>query len=342
MFYFFDLKEQNGRYYVFSKNLDLIKIDNFSFDTFEPKKEIYDAYLSIPISWLDFRVLEVPFKEEKKIKEILPFELEGLILSNSAEITYDFVILEKKEKTKILIIYIKKDLLQKLLEKFDQKKINIKVVTCIYLKKFLADFRAEYLLEPNKLSEEERIKLAKEELISPSFNLKKIEIISPIKLKKQKKLLQWTIFLSILILFFWLIDFYFNWWAIKKQTENIKNKMHHIYSTLFPEEKRIVSPLYQLQSHFKTLKEKENILVGISPLDILLKLSKVKRNGIIFREIHMDKKRVIIKGIANSLSNIDNVKKQLEQVWSQAKILDSKVLEPKKIHFTIMVEDKKE
>ncbi|MDL1970488.1 MAG: hypothetical protein LWW94_05875 [Candidatus Desulfofervidaceae bacterium] len=339
MLYFFDLEEKEGRYYVFAKNLELIKADKFSFDTTEFKKDINDAYLSLPIAWLDFRILELPFKDEKKIREALPFELEGLILSSLDEITYDFIILEKAEKTKILAIYIKKDLLQDLIEKFGQKKISIKAITCIQLRQILTNFKVENLLNI-ELSEKERIQLAQQELTSPSFNLHKPDLITPIQWKKQKRILRWTILLLILNLIFWTTDFGLNWWIIKKQTTEIKNKMYLIYSDLFPKEKKVISPLYQFQSHFKTLKDKEPIFTGISPLKILLKLSEIKRYSVVFREIHMGKNRVLLKGVADSLSDVDSIRQELEQIWSQAKVLDTKILGDQKIHFTIMAEAK--
>lgn len=57
-----------------------------------------DCYVSFPSVDLSFRNLTVPFKNRKKISQVLPFELEPVIPGSVDELTMDFVVLSNESE----------------------------------------------------------------------------------------------------------------------------------------------------------------------------------------------------------------------------------------------------
>src|SRR4030043_1244089 len=95
---FIDIKEGELNAYIFevkqggyeikdSKRYPVSDSYNFSIDGLT--EDIEDAYLSLPISSLNFRVIDLPFSGKDKIREVLPFELDGMVLGGSDKVVFD-------------------------------------------------------------------------------------------------------------------------------------------------------------------------------------------------------------------------------------------------------------
>lgn len=333
MIYFFDLTQENYLY-IFDKNLELKEKKTFSFE--EKFKDTKKSYISLPLSKLNFRIIEVPFSDEKKIREIIPFELSNLILSDVNNIVFDFVILGKNEKCKIFVSYIEKDVLKEILGKFKSIGIDVFLITCLELKKALQNFSADNFLNL-KIKDEERVNLAKEEIKNPTINLLKGEFTYTKNIEKIKKSFKITVILVVLALIFLLSSWTLSVFELRNEISTINNDMSKTYSTLFPKEK-IVSPGYQLKAHLKEAKEKEKIFIGLNSLHILLKLSKDSRS-IKLSEIFMDKDQIILKGESKSMKDIQNEKERLKRDFSDVDISDVKNISGK-FRFTIIIREK--
>jgi len=57
---------------------------------------------SFPADEVSFRNLEIPFKDTKKIRQIIPFELEPTLICPIEEVVIDFHVIDKGESTKII------------------------------------------------------------------------------------------------------------------------------------------------------------------------------------------------------------------------------------------------
>src|SRR4030042_512323 len=88
--YIFEVKQ--GRYEIKdSKRCPLSDSYNFSIDGMS--EDIQNAYLSLPLSSLNFRVIDLPFSDKDKIREVLPFELDGMILGGSDKVVFDAIVI---------------------------------------------------------------------------------------------------------------------------------------------------------------------------------------------------------------------------------------------------------
>src|SRR5208282_6221088 len=146
---FFDLKEQPLLYMFEKSKGTYIKKEVLPVSLspeYEPMLErmphdIDASYVSVPLNMLSFRTIELPFSDMKRVKEVLPFELDNLILGGSGGIVFDAHLMREHEGTyKFLVVCIMKDSLRKLLDAFRRQHLDIKTVTSIDLVSAFASF----------------------------------------------------------------------------------------------------------------------------------------------------------------------------------------------------------
>ena len=343
-FLFLDIKDgELGEYlFVYKKGkYESLNIKNsyFSLEGDFPNFTIKDinTCISLPLNLLNFRVLELPFHDKSRINEILRFDLEGIILDDISNIIFDSVILDRVEDIyKVLVIFIEKQRLRSILTKLNAKGIDPFCITSIEVRNIVKDFDIDKILNPISLKNEERIDIAKEELKAPTINLRKDEFVFKREFEKEKKAFKVSIILLILLFSLNLINFFINFMAITRESKVIKNDIRKMYQGLFPQENNIFNEIYQIKSHIRELEEKENVFVSVSPLEILMELSRLKRNGLVVSELAVEKNNIIIKGESHSLSIIQDFRDGLNKIYRDVNISDSKELVQGKMAFTII------
>jgi type II secretory pathway component PulL len=353
---FLDIKEDPVLYIFEKKAKDYELKDTIPFSCSNdysisiPKlpADIDEFYLNLPLSRLNFRILEIPFSDREKIVSVLPFELEGIILNGSESVIIDGIVLESiGEKNKVVAVYIEKAVLSKILDGFKRFGIDPKVITSIELCHLIKDFDPEKLLRPIDMEYEERLNASINELKSNTFNLRRGEFSYTRDIEKTRKSLRLTAILSILTLIMIALFFVVRIASAKRDISMLQGEMNRIYSEIFPvasrdkEDKKTTPNLYQLRARIKELKDKGEHLIGISPLNLLLDLSGIERGAVVFNEISMDKGRITLRGEAGSFSDVQKIKEDLTNVLSDVNISGSKTSVQGRVLFTIMAQEKK-
>ncbi|SPQ01167.1 conserved hypothetical protein [Candidatus Sulfobium mesophilum] len=306
-----------------------------------------ECYFSLPLSLLDFRILELPFSDIKKIRELLPFEIDNLVLGGSASVVFDACVIDKDEgKAQVLVVYIAKGTLKTILNKLRAAGVDPRVVISLELAHVVSSSAsasdiAGRLLSPGLLDDNERILTAAAEIKNPTVNLRRGEFAYTADTEKTRKSLLLTAGLVILLLFVFISDNVMLIVSTKRENDSIKESIRKTYQGLFPAEKKITDELYQLKAHIKELKDKESSFVGISPLQTLLDLSNAGRSGVSFIEVTVDRDITILKGEAPSMSDVQKTKTELEKIFSEVNISDTKPSTQGKMLFSISVKGRK-
>jgi type II secretory pathway component PulL len=281
---FFDIKEKELGRYIFDVKGNSYEIKDqkefplsaaYDFPADAVSENMETMYLSLPLSSLNFRVIDLPFSDKERIREILPFELDGMILSGTETVIFDAVIVGKTDNGyQVLAVYIAKNHLRTILEKLNVHGIDPACITSLELKHALNGFSLSKLVPPLSITDEERISLASEEIRSPSVNLRRNEFSYTRDVEKTKKALKVTAVLCTLIILVMAADILYRILSSRQEIALIRNEMRKSYLELFPEEKNIVNELHQLKSHIKELRSREGTFIGIKPLNVLLELSR--------------------------------------------------------------------
>jgi len=348
---FIDITEADIHTYVFERGKGTYNVSQakkyprgekhrFSLD--ELPHDIDTAYISLPLSSLNYRVIDVPFSHKDKIREVLPFELDGMILGGPDQVVYDTVSIGSPGSTnQVLAVYVDKALIRDILDNCRSYTIDPECVTSIELRSMGKDFSLEQLLAPVTVDEQDRVSLALEEIKAPTINLRRDEFAYTRAIEETKKSLKVTAILVILIMALLSAGMLFNIVSTKAEIGRIKKELRKDYQELFPEEKHIVNEIHQLKSHMKELKQKEEVLVGVNPLAMLLKLSRIDMQHARFHEISTQNGSITFKGEAPSLSDVQNIKVELERFFDDVSISDSKASASGSMIFSIAAKEKK-
>ena len=150
-----------------------------------------------------------------------------------------------------------------------------------------------------------------------------------------------TAALVVLVLLIFLADNVLVIVSTKHENDSIKESIRKTYRGLFPSDKKISNELYQLKAHMRELKDKESSFVGVRALDTLLDLSSASRPGVSFIEVTVDRDLTILKGEAPSMSDVQKTKTDLEKIFKEVNISDTKPSVQGKTLFTLTVKGKK-
>ncbi len=88
-----------------------------------------ETLVSVPAELISFRNLQVPFKDRKKIRQVLPFEIEPTLPFPIDELTYDFHARRRSEHTDIFAAVIQTVRLQQIVSAFQSIGIEPRIVT---------------------------------------------------------------------------------------------------------------------------------------------------------------------------------------------------------------------
>jgi len=348
---FIDIKEAEINAYVFERRKATYGVsevkkysrdEKYRFSLDGLPRDIDTSYVSLPLSSLNYRVIDVPFSDKDKIREVLPFELDGLILGGSDQVIFDAMIIGSSSNTyQVLAVYLDKATIQDILDNLKSYHIDPEFITSIELKSMGKEISLEKLLSPITFDEEERISLATDEMKSPTINLRRGEFAYTRTIEETKRSLKLTAILAILLMVVITAGLLLHIVSTRTEIELVKKEMRKEYRGLFPGEKNIVNELYQLKSHMKELKEKEQLLVGVSPLNLLMNLSRVDKHKALFNEVSTQNDSITFKGEAPSLSDVQHLKVALEQLFDEVTISDSKASASGAMIFSITAKEKK-
>ncbi len=90
------------------------------------KSDTYFA--SISGEHISFRNLQMPFKEQKKIRQTLPYEIETIVPFAIEDIVVDFSIIDRSEQSKVLAASVKKSYLSEYMERLQTWGIDPQVM----------------------------------------------------------------------------------------------------------------------------------------------------------------------------------------------------------------------
>jgi len=308
---------------------------------------IDEFYVSIPATVLDFRILHFPFSDEEKIQKATPLALHDLIAANPDEIVFDTVTLaETGAMIDVLVAYMKKDILQKLLDAFAQKNMEPRVVTSIDLQiiihavkqtggKGISESISALLADPEQWDISHRIGAARMEVSNPVINLRSGPFAYQKDAGKTRRAIRMTIFLGVLLAVMIHAGFLSRTIIMKQETASIAKEIRTAYTGLFPADKKVIDELYQLKSHLLEIKDKNDILTGTDPLRLLFNLSQGMDAYVSYTDIQIEKGIIKIKAEARSMDDVSRVNAKLSRFLSDITISDIRP-ERGKVFFTVV------
>lgn len=347
---FFDMVSEECRAYLFEGKPGRYELretktypltDQYQFSPETVPGDIEHVYLSLPVSMLNYRVIELPFSSKEKVRDILPYELDGLVLGGVEDLLFDDIVLSSTtDLNKVLVVYTEKKKIRELLNTLKPMNADPVFITSLEVGHIVKDFRIESLYSPVSLSEQERVRLAAEELQKPTVNLRRDEFVYTRDIESSRKSLRITMILALILGVLVASDLVLKIVAGKNEINMLRNEMRKTYQQVFPGEKNIIHELHQMKAHMKELRDREEYFLGAEPLELLSYLSGIDRKQAVFDELQIDRDMLLMKGHAPSLSMIQELKDTLGKSFGEVEIADSKASADGSMLFTITAREK--
>ncbi len=302
------------------------------------KANIEYVYLSVPASLLSMREIDFPFSDKNKIKDTIPFELEGLLLGNVSDYSIDHIITETAENSsRTLTACMEKTKLRKIIDIFSSIGLEPKVITSLDLRLF--NRTTEKLFDAPVIDESLRSEASREELAAPTINLRQGDVAYKGDIDLIKSKLRLTAVLILVLTLLIAFNVTMNRLSIKKQNSILTGEINKLYRNIFPKDTKIVDAARQFRGNLNSLREKKTILGGVPVLDILLDISRDQGEDITLREININENNILVKGTAFSFENVDLYKNILSGSFTDVKVIDSESSPDDKITFSIIMKE---
>jgi type II secretory pathway component PulL len=298
------------------------------------RTDIEHFYLSVPANILSLRELTFPFSDRNKIKDTLPYELEGVLYGNTGDYSIDHHIMESSESSsQVLAACMEKTRLKHIIDQFTSAGIEPEVITSIDLN--LSHGEIDKLLDKPETDENIRAEAARGEIADPIINLRQGDLAYKGNIERIRKSLRYTSVLVLVLLLIISSGSAIRLSSVKNENKRITRMISATYQRSFPDDKKIVDPIRQFKGNMNRLRSKKNIFIGIPVLDIMRSITEYQDKEIELSELSVERHKILIKGSAFSFENVDRLKNSLESVFSDVSVTDSESSPDKKIIFSI-------
>ncbi len=308
------------------------------------------CYLNLPLETLGFRIIELPFNEDKKIREVLPYELKERFLESGLEPVYDYIRLPtvtsvggevtippsqkgSRNGSRLLVLYVEKELLTEIVRRYSKYGLEPDVITCFSLRVALKGFTppngevivangdtiVERLLNPPSYKEN-LLEILQEEILSPVINLKRGDFGIAIEKENLIKRIRITNLLLIVLLGVLTSGYALTIKSDLNNISRIKDFIRKEYKREFPQGK-VMDEILQLRSRIKELKEQRDLFTGIPVIEILKGLKP--EDGVTITAVEMDTGFITVKGEASDLSKIESLKNRMVTRFHNPQITES-------------------
>ncbi len=331
---FIDIRGEKGSVYVFDNStlsvrerLEFALEDDFEFQLGEVPGDITEFYVSLPLELLNFRVLDLGLTDLEKVRQVLPYELQGIMLGDPQDAAIDARIMGRK----VLAVYVEKSKIRKLLAALASKGMDPRFVTSIDLGALLRSNESadefvrnigQNIGAPVLTGENERVEGARREIEGVSVNFRRGELAYRKDTEMTRRALKLAASLLTVLVLLLSADMAVRTLDAKREIARVEADIIKTYSDIFPGRKAGAAAglAYKMRSELAALKERDRTLRGVSMLDFLMEIQRFRSPDFAISSITLDAEGVVMKGEAASLSAIQNLKGSLAELLSDVAI----------------------
>lgn len=349
---FFDITGKRGDLYVFEGRDGRLR-ETIAFEMGEDHRvrvgdipqDITESYVSLPLELLDFRVLDFPFEDMEKVRDVLPYELQGLMLRDPQSVVFD----ARAVDGKVLAAYVEKSALGAILSSLDELGVDPRAATSIDLGAIIRKSSGENALvrrlgEPVPVQGEERVSAAMRELDALTVDFRRGEFAYKKEEERARKSLRLSVLLAVVLILVFSADMAVRTMAANRRAAAVERSILRAYSQAFPgREASTASGLgHTMRSELKALREKAESVEGASALDFLMKLQELASPSFTVSQISLGEDAVVLKGDADTLSDVQRLKGQLQEFVDDVAVAETGQSAQGKVAFTINAKRMKE
>jgi hypothetical protein len=315
------LYEENGRFRVYDEET---KRSFSSAEKIEDLLKVLDRNralrLYIGMDAFSMRKIVLPDLDRDKMLEVLPFEMEGLFLSPSSDLVFDFCSLRPAENgMECLVFALKKETAEQYIAPFVKAGLNIVSLSPLWDDKLSESFIDEGVFYKTAL------------------NLAPAGLTGSKNKKKAMDVYRTAFIYAIAVLLIFISGLSVRYYLILKKETRMNKEVAEGYASLFPGQKMPSDLYYGIQSKLVELKQNYRVFKGMEVLGILKSISESSREGVRVKEINMDGNKAIVKGEGSDYAVVEQFRNNLKKSFNNLQLLETKSLPDNKVVFVVEV-----
>ncbi|UCG79190.1 MAG: hypothetical protein JSV21_05040 [Nitrospirota bacterium] len=332
-FYLSLFEEQKGGHF-FNERRELKAGDAYLAKILE---EVRSFTLDIAYEDLNSRIITLPFSDTEKIRDIIPFQLEGMTMEKVDDIIYDFAVLDKTGSGyNVAVAYISRAVLRAILGELAALGIRPEVITSIDFHKLLNDETVEVAAK-SSIDEMERTQLMAEILSSGRINLARKEFSFSGEKERAKGYYRYSAILLVVIYLLLSAYLMLDTRSLSTKKAQVDRNAEKLFRSMLPDEKRIVDPLLQLRSKKKQIETKFKELNDVRPLDVLREISMAHEATGIVNHITIESDLITLKGEAGSAEDVKKFADSLKDKFRRKVNIETGAASGGNVAFTIQI-----
>lgn len=279
-----------------------------------------DIRLYIRIDAFSMRKAVLPHLDSEKIREILPFEMEGLFLIPSSGLVFDFYPLREAENgTEGIVFALKKEAADRYISPFVSAGLNLISLSPAWDVR-LSEYGAQEGL-----------------FYKTALNLAPVGLSGEKKKREAQDAYRTAFLYAVAVLLICIAGFSFRYFLILQKEVRIKKDVSAMYVSLFPDQKLPSDHYYGVQSKLAELKQNYRAFKGIEVLEILKSVSESSREGVRVKEINMDGNKAFLKGEAPDYASVEQFRDSLKRSLGEVQLHETKNMPDGKAGFALEV-----
>lgn len=332
-----------GRIYVFDNDRRLRRTSAFSFDAemnftlAEPLPEDLEAScIGLPIDWLDFRRLELDIPGAEAAREVLPFELDGLLMDDPATYVIDALLPEAtaiasegEDRRPLLAIYVQRERLRNLIHGLSRAGLDPRCMTSIEMAAIRDKISSPDILEDIEktasLDEPARVNLAASEFDAPCINMRTGEFAFKGDVRRGLRSIAISAYLLVALMLMLSLTFSLKASSANRNANALEARVLSMYENILPGQKPASARglSYKVRSKLRELRTKAESMGSVEVLDMLMKLQEAMPTGVKLVDITLDRDAAILKGEGVSLDSIEKLRSSLESFMHEVRISET-------------------
>lgn len=294
--------------------------------------------LSLPAAVLRFRLLQLPFSDPEKIREVLPLELDRLLLEEAGQAVFAAVPLPGAGG-RTLVVLVDRALLEGVLGQLSRRGVEPRVITSLELRSLLdggGEALARWGAGGGAVAVPDRRAAAAAEIANPVVNLRTGPLAWTKDAEARRRGMRRAAFLLLALGALLLADAAFLAYRYDRDAAALRREARNLYLSLFPGDKRIADELYQLKSHLKEAEERRRALDGVHPLAGLEALAQATPQGVRCEEIAWEGETMRIKASAATAAGMEGMKAGLGERGYAVSVADMKTAADNRVWFSLV------
>jgi len=310
-----------------------------------PKAGVRGArvFLDVPLKDLHVRFVDLPLSERDKVRDVLPFEAEGLFLSPLDAMVLDVHPLGRKNGSayRYLVVGGNTQVLKTHIGRLAEAGFDPDVIGSSDLAALVdaegGDPDPLALLNPT-LDDDLRAAYVAGVVSSGGLSLRRGDLAETEKHRQQVRTRRKMVVLAVVFLGMLLANWGVRFWTIHTENNALEDDIRTVFRKIDPRNRQVEDEVYQARLAIKALDERVEALQGVPVLDALLSLSKAKKDQprIVLKELRIREDHVTATGMAPSFGAVEKYRDSIAgEGMGTSRILESTVIQEGEVRFTI-------